>query len=215
MLTVGHGVEAKHVGVGARHLDGVGEQLVQLRAGVVGEGRRVVGDGVVVEHGQRGVEVVEARVDELQADDRHAGDAATSSCARRSVPKPVARQDRSSRRPADRPGPRWRGGSGGLEAVGAPSTRRRRRLHPRAAGRRSGRRRPVPLTIEATVGGVDHVGQARDRLDELDGVAELAVGADNRSSHCRTASSVSTGVEVSIQGLMAYSTVKCVGAVMA
>lgn len=60
------------MGVGGGHLDGVGEQRAQAvdRGGV--EGRWVEGDSGVVENGESGVEVVEARVDQPEADHRHA-----------------------------------------------------------------------------------------------------------------------------------------------
>ena len=49
-----------------------GEQVAQFRLRFVAECRRVVRDRGVVEHGECGVQVVEARIDQLEADDRHA-----------------------------------------------------------------------------------------------------------------------------------------------
>jgi phage terminase large subunit-like protein len=70
-VTVGDDVEPQHRGVLRRGEDGVGEQPAQHLTAALAERLRVVGDVVVAEHRQRGVQVVEARVDQRQADHRH------------------------------------------------------------------------------------------------------------------------------------------------
>ena len=67
---------------------------------------------------------------------------------------------------------------------------------------------------QAAVRGVDHVGQACDGLDHLDGVPEAAVRRQQVLPLPDREGGVD-GVDVSIHGLIAYSTVKNVGAVMA
>ena len=67
---------------------------------------------------------------------------------------------------------------------------------------------------QAAVGGIDHVGQPGDGVDQVDGMAERLVRL-TQDLPLPVARSASTGVEVSIQGLIAYSTVKNAGEVMA
>src|SRR5690606_22697422 len=81
---VGIGVEAEDGCILLAHENGVRELALKLRATLLAEGRRKVGDVLVpvrirnrIEHGDRGVEVVEAGVDELEAHDlapENAGD---------------------------------------------------------------------------------------------------------------------------------------------
>src|SRR5690606_13681217 len=63
---VGDRGEAEHLRIGVGRDDRVGQQVLQGGAAARGEGRRVVGDAVVVDDGQRGVQVVVAGVDQAQ-----------------------------------------------------------------------------------------------------------------------------------------------------
>ena len=156
-------------------LDGVGEEVEQPRARLVAECRRVVGDGGVVEHRQRGVEMIEARVDEFEADNRHP-DGRGDLVVRPAVgAKTIARQhDRADDEQValtlvDVPR------LGGVVAVAA---------HPLGVGGgfacalRVGEPGDDGLAVDqqAAVGGVHHVRQPGDGLDQFDGVAEFLVG---------------------------------------
>src|SRR6186713_1540973 len=71
VAAVGDGVEPERVSVGGGYLDSVGEQLEQACARLFAERGWVVGDGAVVEYRERGVEVIEPRIDQFEADNRH------------------------------------------------------------------------------------------------------------------------------------------------
>ncbi|CAM5605162.1 hypothetical protein SRIMM317S_04732 [Streptomyces rimosus subsp. rimosus] len=72
MVAVADRVEAEHGGVARRGEHGAGEEPLQHRAAARGERGRVVHDFVVVQDGERGVQVVVRGVGQLQADDRTA-----------------------------------------------------------------------------------------------------------------------------------------------
>ncbi len=211
---VGDGVEPEHVRVGRGYLDGVREELEQPGARLVTECRWVVGDGGVVEHRKRGVEVIEARVDELEADHRHP-DGGGDLVVRPAVgAETIARQhDRADDEQVAlafvdvaRLG---RGGS-----RGGSSTRRRRRIRPRAAGRRTGRRRPCRSpTGRRWRRRPCPAGRRRAQPVRRCARVPCRSGAGSPTGSSRRW--VSTVVEVSIHGLMAYSTAKKVGGVIA
>ena len=68
MTSVADRVESEDGRVGLGGLDRVGEQLPQQSAAARRERTREVHDLLVVQHGQRRVQVVEPRIDELQAE---------------------------------------------------------------------------------------------------------------------------------------------------
>ncbi len=148
-----------------------GNSSTQSRPCFVAEGGRVVRDGVIVENRQRRIEVVEPRIDELEADDRHSHDVGDLGVGTLVGPKSMARQDRRADDQQIALTLVGVVGVGGLEAVDA---------HPLGVGGGLagalwvGEAGDDGLAVddEATVRGVDHVGQTRDGLDELDSVAE-------------------------------------------
>lgn len=96
MATVGHCVEAEDDGVGLGREDRVREEALEHAAAAGAEGLGVVGDGGVVQDRQRGVEVVEARIHQLQRDHRDAEQLLRLSVGARVGAEAGARQDELS-----------------------------------------------------------------------------------------------------------------------
>ena len=180
MATVAHGVQAQHERVGLARLEGVGEQPAQdgLRPGR--ERGREPGDGGVVQGEQGRVQVVEARVDEVQTDHRAAGALldlrmrVTLGAEARAREHQVADHgqvalalvhggggDDLAEAVRLQPG-RVGGGLPGAFGVGEPGADR------------------DPVDHERAVGGEDHVGQAGDRRELEHLVPEVAVGVAQR-----------------------------------
>ncbi|GAB3954543.1 hypothetical protein GCM10027614_61810 [Micromonospora vulcania] len=167
-------VQAEHLGVGHGGVHGVGEEPPQHGLAARGERLGQVRHGPLVEHGQRGVQVVEAWVDELHGDHRVAEDllqlgvrgvrGAEAGAGQQVITgqQDVALALVDVLRVVH------------LEAGG---------LEPRPVGRclvgalRVAELHGHRLAVDhrAAVGGEDHVGQAGHRSDLLDGVAQVAV----------------------------------------
>ena len=72
MQAIRDDVQPEHECVGASHHDRVREQRAQLLLRCRAERRGVERNRVVIEDGECSVEMIEARVDQLQGHDRHA-----------------------------------------------------------------------------------------------------------------------------------------------
>lgn len=168
-------VQPEHLGVGGGGEEGVGEQPLQHGPAAGGEGRRVVGDRLLVEHGQGGVQVVVVGIDQGQPDHRasevllclvvRAGVAAEAGARQ----QPVARQEivalslvdeggRTQLRKAVVAQPVVVGGAFG-DAFGVAEP---------------GHEGPS-VDDRGAVGREDHVGKGGDGVDRVDGVPEAQV----------------------------------------
>ena len=152
-----------------------GKSSSSRRARLVAERRRVEGNGGVVEHRERGIEVIEARVDEFEADHRHPdGGGDLVMCAAVGAETMARQHDRADDEQialALVDVPRF----GGVVAVAA---------HPLGIGGgfagalRVGEPGDDRLAVhqQAAVRGVHHVRQPGDGLDQFDGVSQFLVG---------------------------------------
>ncbi len=176
MAAVRHRVEPQHRRVlrGGQHR--VGVQPPEHLAAALAERAGVVGDVVVGQHGQRGVQVVVAGVDELQADDRqpeqllHLGARARVGAEAGAREHPVADDEEVALALVDprRRRDRLQGGRGEPAQVG--------RTLGGPLG--EGEARPEGATgdDEPAVGREHHVRQAGLGLDEVHLVPEVEVG---------------------------------------
>ena len=181
---VGDRVEAEGDRVALRGLDRVGEQLAQDGARAGRERRRVVRDlrvgRVARQHGQRGVEVVVVRADQVERDDRAAEQLLQLGVRGAVGAEAGAGQDQVA--DDEQVALALVGLAGGVRdvaAVGEPLLVRG------ALGLALGvaELRGVDDAVQdgRAVGGVDHVRQAGDRVDRLDGVAEVEVHVAQRA----------------------------------
>ena len=165
-------VQAQHLGVFVLGLDQLGEVRRQGRPARVVKGRRVVGRGITIQDHQGSVEVIEARVDQPQADHRQAEQLGQLVAYRQVGAEPVPGQDGPAREHqvalalVDRP----RRHDDRVTLLGEPA------LVGRSLGGPLGIPEPGPehLAVDhaRAVGREDHVRQPGDRRDGAHRVAQ-------------------------------------------
>ena len=176
VISVAHRVQAEHRGIFVGGLDELGEARLEGGPASVVEGGRVVGGGARVEHAQRRVQVVEPGVHQAEADHRQPEQLLEFVPDLRVAAESVPGQDHPARM-HDVP----------LTLVDQPRLVHRRETAAaepvQVGGSFRGPLRVAELGPQdgaaddgGTVGREDHVRQAGAGVDELDRVAERAVG---------------------------------------
>ena len=98
MPAVAHRVESEHLGVVRVGDDRVGEEVLQHSLAFGVESTWEIGDIALAEHAKRGVEVVEPRIEQFEADDRAPEDVGDLAVRPRVGPKTCSGQNHSADR---------------------------------------------------------------------------------------------------------------------